>query len=124
MRTTLVGNLKELGRRALAGASSGLVWGFVIGGAGGRLAMFVLRVTTGDSVKGVESDDGFIIGSFTSDTLFLLAAATFAGAAIGIFYVLVRGCCPRSTERYWWLPFSVWPEAPPSSAPMVWTSRC
>jgi hypothetical protein len=87
-------DLKELGRRIFAGAVGGFVCGLIIGGAGGRLAMFVLRVTTGDSVTGVESDDGFTIGFFTSDTLFLLGATAFLGAFVGIVYSLLRGWLP------------------------------
>lgn len=48
----------------------GLVTGLLIGGVGGRLAMFLLRLTSSESLHGVETDDGFIIGSLTSDTFF------------------------------------------------------
>lgn len=88
-------DLKELGRRIFAGVVGGFICGLVIGGAGGRLAMFLLRLTTGDSVTGVESDDGFTIGAFTSDTMFLLAATAFLGAFVGIVYSLLRGWLPE-----------------------------
>lgn len=56
------------------------VGGVVIGG-GSRLAMFLLRLTSPDSVIGVESDDGFRIGQFTFlDTYNLLNL----GGALGI----------------------------------------
>lgn len=48
----------------------GLVTGLLIGGVGGRLAMFVLRLTSSETLHGLETDDGFIVGSFTSDTFF------------------------------------------------------
>ena len=38
--------------------------GAVIGGLGGRLAMRILFLTSGDGVKGLTSDDGFEIGRF------------------------------------------------------------
>lgn len=50
-------------------------------GFGSRLAMLLLRLTSPDGVKGVESDDGFIIGRVTfTGTLNLL----MLGAAVGV----------------------------------------
>ena len=43
----------------------GLVCGALIGGVGGRLAMFVLRVTSDGSLHGLQTDDDFTIGKFT-----------------------------------------------------------
>jgi hypothetical protein len=65
---------------------TGAVGGAVIGGIGGRLAMRVLFITTGDAVKGVTSDDGFTIGRFTlGKTVGLIGVTT----AIGIFAALL-----------------------------------
>ena len=77
------------------GLLGGLICGVVIGGVGGRLAMFVLRLTSDDSLRGAETDDGFIIGSFTGDTLFLVIATGLLGAAGGLVYLGVRGWFPR-----------------------------
>ncbi len=44
---------------------TGIILGALVGGVGGRLAMFVLRLTSADSVRGVISDDGFEIGQIT-----------------------------------------------------------
>jgi len=78
-----------------SGMWAGLLAGFVIGGIGGRLAMFVLRLTSDPSLKGVESDDGFIIGSFTGSTFFLLIFAAILGLVGGMFYLLIREWMPQ-----------------------------
>jgi hypothetical protein len=62
------------------GILAGLLCGGLIGGVGGRLAMFILRLTSSDSLHGVETDDGFTIGSFTGATVFLVIATAFLGA--------------------------------------------
>lgn len=80
---------------------AGLISGALIGGVGGRLAMLLLRLTSSSSLKGVETDDGFIIGSFTSDTAFLVAAMTAVGAASGLFYAAVRTWLPDGRGRAW-----------------------
>lgn len=72
-------------RRFLATVLAGGVTGLVIGGVGSRLAMLLLRLTTGDSVHGVVSDDGFVIGQVTlGGTIGLLALCTAIGV-IGAF---------------------------------------
>lgn len=69
---------------------AGLSVGIVAIGLGSRLAMFLLRLTSPDSVVGVESDDGFIIGQFTLGGTYNLVTV---GAAVGfigaVAYVLV-----------------------------------
>ena len=60
---------------------TGVPVGIVVIGCGSRLAMFLLRLTSPDSVIGLESDDGFTIGQFTlADTYNLL----HLGGAVGI----------------------------------------
>jgi hypothetical protein len=58
--------------------------------------MLVLRLTSDDSVRGVESDDGFVIGRFSSETIFLVAFAALLGAIGGLVYLLLRGWLPRN----------------------------
>jgi hypothetical protein len=82
--------------RLAVGAAVGLVAGALIGGVCGRAAMLILRLTSPSSVRGIESDDGFEIGAFTGDTLFLVALTTFAGAFLGAAYVAVRRWLPGS----------------------------
>ena len=91
----------SFGSAALGAAtflSRGLCWGLVagaaIGGVGGRLAMLVLRLTSDDSVRGVKSDDGFVIGRFSSETIFLVVLAALLGAIGGLVYLLVREWLP------------------------------
>lgn len=81
-------------RWLLLGGAAGAVSGFVIGGVGGRLAMFLLRLTSSDWVRGLESDDGFTIGQFSTDTIFLLAFTTFIGLVVGIVCVALRSQLP------------------------------
>jgi hypothetical protein len=59
----------------------GISAGVLIVGVGSRVAMFVLRITSSDSVHGVKSDDGFIIGQVTLGGTYNLLQL---GAAVGI----------------------------------------
>lgn len=60
---------------------AGVLVGVLIVGVGSRLAMLLLRLTSPDSVRGVTSDDGFIIGRFTLGGTYNLLVL---GAAVGI----------------------------------------
>jgi len=77
-----------------AAALGGLAAGFLVGGIGGRLAMFILRVTSDDSVIGIQSDDDFTIGEISSDSVFLIAATTLVGTLLAFGYLLVRRWLP------------------------------
>jgi len=69
---------------------SGLLVGAFVAGPAMRLAMLLLRLTSPETVIGIESDDGFTIGEFTLSgtyNLFMLGAVLgVLGAAV---YVLV-----------------------------------
>jgi hypothetical protein len=78
-----------------SGVWAGLISGALIGGLGGRLAMFLLRVTSDPSLSGLETDDGFEIGSFTGSTIFLVALCVATGVLGGLFYLAVRPWAPR-----------------------------
>ncbi len=74
---------------ALAGAFTGLI----AGGVGGRLAMLALRLTSADSVRGIVSDDGFVIGRVTlGGTFSLLVVGTAFGLLGGFVHRLVAPC--------------------------------
>ena len=90
-RTEWLGLLGRLGAASLAGLLAGLA----IGGVGGRLAMFVLRLTSPDSLRGVATDDGFDIGSFTTDTVGFVVFTTLAGALIAVPYFVARRWLPE-----------------------------
>ncbi|MFN2526990.1 MAG: hypothetical protein ABR505_12140 [Actinomycetota bacterium] len=81
-------------RRLGAGIGAGFLVGLIVGGIGGRLAMFVLRLTSDPLLRGVETDDGFRIGAFTQDTLFLLLVGGALGVLGGLFYLTVRSWLP------------------------------
>lgn len=42
--------------------SAGLIAGALVGGLGGRIAMFILRLTSDPSLRGLTTDDDFTIG--------------------------------------------------------------
>jgi hypothetical protein len=77
-----------------AGVMGGFVCGLLVGGVGGRLAMFVLRLTSAPSLHGIETDDGFTIGVFSTATLFLLGVTSALGILGGLLYLIARGWFP------------------------------
>ena len=68
--------------------------GALVGGIGGRIAMFALRLTSDASLHGAETDDGFIIGQISSSTLFLIIVTGVLGVIGGVFYLAVRSWLP------------------------------
>jgi hypothetical protein len=81
-------------RRLSSAVVAGLSMGALIGGVGGRIAMFALRVTSDPSLHGAKTDDGFIIGQFSGETMFLVSATAVLGVFGGIFYLAVRSWLP------------------------------
>jgi hypothetical protein len=85
MSATVVGRRVGSWRTVLARISVtcaiGALTGAVIGGVGGRLAMFVLRLMSDPSLHGRETDDGFTIGVISGATLFLVGLTAFLGVA-------------------------------------------
>ena len=78
-----------------AAALGGLAAGFLVGGIGGRLAMFILRVTSDDRVVGIQSDDDFTIGQISSASIFLILVTTLFGTLLAFGYLLVRRWLPE-----------------------------
>ncbi len=85
---------QRLGRRVGAALLGGIVCGAVIGGGGGRLVMLALRVTSSSALRGQRTDDGFVIGQFTSASLFLVSLAAVLGGVGGLLYLGVRDWIP------------------------------
>src|SRR5689334_4415756 len=82
----------------------GLLLGVLVGGIGGRLAMFALLRLNPEQV-GTTSDDGFTMGQFTlSGSLNLIVVAGIIGAIGGLVYAGARHLMfgPR-----WWQVASV-----------------
>lgn len=78
-----LGRLREI-------VAVGLITGFLVGGVGSRLAMLLLRLTSSDSVVGVQSDDGFEIGQVTlGGTYGLLVVGVAFGILGAAFYRLL-----------------------------------
>ena len=93
--TTWQRDLLASARRVSAGVVGGLATGALIGGVGGRLAMFVLRLTSDPSLRGLQTDDGFTIGRFSAETLFLVLATAALGVLGGVVYLAVRQWLPE-----------------------------
>ena len=62
-------------------AVGGIPFGVVVAGVGSRLLMLLLRVTSPDNVRGIQSDDDFEIGRFTLGGTYNLL---LLGAGVGI----------------------------------------
>ena len=60
---------------------AGVPVGVLVAGAGSRIAMLLLRLTSPDWVNGIRSDDDFVIGRFTLGGTYNLL---MLGAAVGI----------------------------------------
>jgi hypothetical protein len=70
---------------------AGVPVGIVVAGLGSRVAMLLLRLTSGDPVHGVVSDDGFEIGRVTlSGTVNLAALGSTVGMIGAAAYQWVR----------------------------------
>jgi hypothetical protein len=94
-------DLTASSRRVAAVVMAGLLAGVGIGGIGGRLAMFLLRLTSNDAVRGLESDDGFVIGRFSTETLFLLLFTGVLGVLGSLAYLAVRAWIPAGSRAAW-----------------------
>ena len=95
-------DLRDVGWWVLVGTAAGAVAGAVVGGIGGRLAMLLLRVTSSDTVIGIESDDGFEIGVISTQTFFLIGATAALGAVSGVLYAAVRETIPETLRLPLW----------------------
>ncbi len=87
-------DLASPGATLASGVSAGFLTGLLIGGVGGRLAMLLLRLTSDPALRGAPTDDGFTIGVFSTQTLFLLGVTAGLGILGGLFYLIVRGWIP------------------------------
>ncbi len=84
---------------------AGVAVGVLVAGVGSRLAMFVLRLTSSESVVGVTSDDGFTIGRVT---LFGTYNLLLLGAAVGIIGAgAYRAVAPWLLGPGWFRRFTV-----------------
>jgi len=93
-------DLAAVAKPLAAAITAGFVAGLTIGGVGGRLAMFVLRLTSDPAVRGLETDDGFTIGVFSGATLFLVFLTAIAGAVGGVAYLAVRAWLPERARPW------------------------
>jgi hypothetical protein len=88
-------DLASPGATLASGVTSGFVCGLLIGGVGGRLAMFVLRLTSDPALRGLKTDDDFTIGVFSTETLFLLGVTAALGILGAVFYLIFRSWIPE-----------------------------
>lgn len=94
MRRGWRGDLDVTLRRLRVGIVGGFFGGILVGGIGGRIAMLILRLTSTPAVRGLESDDGFVIGRISAATVFLLILTAMLGAGGGLVYLAVRTWIP------------------------------
>lgn len=82
--------------RAMAvGMLPGALAGLIAGGAGSRLAMRVMAVTSSAAVQGTETEFGATVGEISlGGTLFLLILGTVLGGAGGLMFMAIRGLLP------------------------------
>lgn len=84
-------SVEPAARRLAAITAAGAFSGLLVGGIGGRFVMFILA-RANPKATGVESDDGFVMGQFTtSGTANLLVLGTFLGVLGGGVYFVLRG---------------------------------
>jgi hypothetical protein len=84
-------------RNLAPGVIAGFVAGLVVGGAGSRLAMRILALTSDEFVRGAGTEAGATIGEITLEgTLFLLVAGSILGILGGILYTALRSLVPGS----------------------------
>lgn len=96
-------DLKTVAYWISLGAAAGGLGGLLAGGVGGRVAMFVLRLTSDESVRGIQSDDDFTIGRFDLvSTLSLLAVTTLLGIVVGLVVVAGRPFFPKRGMPFAW----------------------
>lgn len=70
---------------------AGIPFGVLVAGVGSRVAMFLLRMTSPESIIGVQSDDDFEIGRFTfGGTYNLLTIGALVGFVGAAAYRVVR----------------------------------
>lgn len=99
----MAADLKMLAHWISLGACAGGLAGLLVGGIGGRIAMLLLRFTSDDSIRGLESDDGFIMGRFTlGGTLSLLLVTTVLGSVGGIIVAAGRPFFAPGFARIGW----------------------
>jgi hypothetical protein len=58
---------------------------------------------TRPELPGVQADDGFAVGHFTTSTIFLLPVVAGLGGAVGAAYLVVRGVLRRRGGRVTWI---------------------
>jgi len=96
---TVGGLAREVGEDLRVLVVAGVSVGVVVAGIGSRLAMFALRLSSPDDVRGVTSDDGFTIGRFTLGGTYSLLVI---GAAVGLIgAVAYRWVAPRLIGPWW-----------------------
>jgi hypothetical protein len=85
---------RAIAARVSSAVVIGLLTGAIVGGLGGRIAMFVLRLTSDPSLRGLETDDGFTIGIVSGATTFLVGLTAILGAMGALAYLAMRPWVP------------------------------
>lgn len=95
LRSPFFQRLLHVGRQSGVGLFSGLIAGVLIGGLGSRIAMRLSALAGGDSILGMVTENGNVVGNITVDgTLLLIYAGGLAGAIGGFVYMAWRRWIP------------------------------
>jgi hypothetical protein len=87
-------------RSMAVGILPGALAGLIAGGAGSRLAMRVMALTSSAAVQGTETEFGATVGEISlGGTLFLLILGAVLGGAGGLIFMAIRGLLPWSGRR-------------------------
>jgi hypothetical protein len=117
-------DLRGPGATLGAGVSAGFLAGVLIGGAGGRLAILALRLTSDPSLSGVSIGRRLHDRTGEPSDAVLAGVTAGLGMAGGLFYLVVRRWIPSR----WRIPlmtlFFALVEAPGSSVQARSTSHC
>ena len=101
LRNWALPQILRLGCLTGIGLVSGVIAGLLAGGVGSRIAMRISAVAGGDSISGLVTENGNIVGDITLEgTMFLLVLGAIAGTVGGFAYVVVHRWLPKSSIRY------------------------
>ena len=101
IRSWTAPRLVHLARMTVVGVLSGAIAGLLAGGVGSRVAMRIAAIAGGDSIEGLKTENGNLVGDITVEgtVVLLFFGGLFPGVFAGLIYVAVRQWLPG--PRLW-----------------------
>ena len=96
---SLLWSLGGLARATAIGALAGFGAGLIAGGVGSRVAMKIVALIAGAEAEGLITENGNLVGAFSSDTVFLVVFGGTFGTLGGLLYMALRPWLPASRRR-------------------------